>query len=98
MENHQRPSLLLQVGAGRRPSQNDLLWGRGVGPLGHGCFEIGRSGEREAEFEEKRAREEYDAEDRAVSDWFDDVQAVADAAMIAAGFHKHKRQWRRKRI
>ena len=54
--------------------------------------------EAEAEREEKRAeREEYDAEDRAVSEWFDGVQAMADAAMIAAGFHKHKRQWRRKR-
>lgn len=54
--------------------------------------------EREAEREEKRAqRESDDAEDRAVSSWFDQVQAVADAAMIAAEFHKHKRQWRRKR-
>ena len=40
--------------------------------------------EREAELEKERAeREEYEAEDRAVSKWFDDVQAVADAAMIA---------------
>jgi hypothetical protein len=42
-------------------------------------------------------REEADAEERTVSEWFDDVQAVADAAMVAAGFHKHKGQWRRKR-
>ena len=46
---------------------------------------------REANREE---REESDAEEPAVSEWFDDVQAVADAAMIAAGFHKHKGQWR----
>jgi hypothetical protein len=54
--------------------------------------------EREAELEAKRAeREEYDVEDRVVSNWFDDVQAVADAAIVGAGFHKHKGQWRRKR-
>jgi hypothetical protein len=41
--------------------------------------------------------EEFDAEESAVSEWFDGVQAVADAAMIAAGFHQHKGQWRRKR-
>jgi hypothetical protein len=54
--------------------------------------------EREAKREAARAeREEANAEERAVSGWFDDVQAVADAAMVAAGFHKHKGQWRRKR-
>ena len=54
--------------------------------------------EREAERDERRAeREENRAEEKAVADWFDDVQAVADAAMIAAGFHKHKGQWRRRR-
>jgi hypothetical protein len=54
--------------------------------------------EREAERDERRAeREENRAEEKAVADWYDDVQAVADAAMIAAGFHKHKGQWRRKR-
>ena len=54
--------------------------------------------EREAEREAVRAeREEADAEEQVVSEWFDGVQAVADAAMIAAGFHKHKGQWRRKR-
>jgi hypothetical protein len=54
--------------------------------------------EREAEREEARVeREEADAEERAIAEWFDGVQAVADAAMVAAGFHKHKGQWRRKR-
>ena len=42
-------------------------------------------------------REEAAAEERAIAEWFDSVQAVADAAMVAAGFHKHKGQWRRKR-
>jgi hypothetical protein len=54
--------------------------------------------EREAERDQRRAeREEYESEEKVVAEWFDDVQAVADAAMVAAGFHKPKGQWRRKR-
>ena len=45
----------------------------------------------------REQREEFMAEETVVSEWFDGVQAVADAAMIAAGFHQHKGQWRRKR-
>jgi hypothetical protein len=61
-------------------------------------FEAMERAEREAERDERRAeREEFATEESAVADWFDDVQAVADAAMLAAGFHKHKGQWRRKR-
>jgi hypothetical protein len=46
---------------------------------------------------EREEREESDTEERAVAEWFDDVQAVADGTMVEAGFHKHKGQWRRKR-
>src|SRR5271165_7516822 len=53
-----------------------------------------RAAERWAEQEE---REESDAEEQAVAEWFDGVQAVADAAMAEAGFHKHRGQWWRKR-
>jgi hypothetical protein len=54
--------------------------------------------ERAAErWGEREAREEFDNEERAVADWFDGVQAVADTAMAEAGFHKHRGQWRRKR-
>ena len=53
-----------------------------------------RAAERRAEREE---REESDAEEKTLADWFDDVQAVADAMMAEAGFHKHRDQWRRKR-
>jgi hypothetical protein len=54
--------------------------------------------DRAAEREEIREeRQESDAEETAVSEWFDQVQAVADAAMIVAGFHNHKGHWRRKR-
>jgi hypothetical protein len=54
--------------------------------------------ERAADREELREqRDEFMAEETVVSEWFDGVQAVADGAMIAAGFHKHEGQWRRKR-
>jgi len=46
---------------------------------------------------EQEEREESDEEERAFAEWFDDVQAVADAAMVEGGFHNHKGQWRRKR-
>jgi hypothetical protein len=45
----------------------------------------------------REERQESDAEETAVSEWFDQIQAAAEAAMIDAGFHKHKGQWRRKR-
>jgi hypothetical protein len=54
--------------------------------------------ERAANREQLREeRQDSEAEETAVSEWFDGVQAVANAAMIAAGFHQHKGQWRRKR-
>jgi len=53
--------------------------------------------EREDERERRRAeREAFQAEGRAFSEWFDQVQALADAAIASAGFHKRKGQWRRK--
>jgi hypothetical protein len=55
--------------------------------------QLERAAERWAEREE---REESAAEHKAIADWFDGVQAVADAAMAEAGFHKHRGQWRRK--
>jgi hypothetical protein len=55
---------------------------------------LDRVAEREKLREE---RKESDAEETAVSEWFDQVQAAADAAMVEAGFHQHKGQWRRKR-
>ena len=43
-------------------------------------------------------REEAEAEEKDIAEWFARVEAVADAAMFAAGFHKHKRsRWRRRR-
>src|SRR4051794_3897126 len=54
--------------------------------------------EREAERERSRAeREQAEREDAEIRAWFDRVQAVADAALYAAGYHKRKGQWRRRR-
>ncbi|WP_145268750.1 hypothetical protein [Tautonia plasticadhaerens] len=51
--------------------------------------------EREEELEEREAAER---QERELSEWFDRVEAVAHAALIAAGFHRHKRgEWRRRR-
>lgn len=54
-----------------------------------------REMEREAEREEREAAER---EDRELTEWFDRIEAVAHAAIIAAGFYRHKRgEWRRRR-
>jgi hypothetical protein len=54
--------------------------------------------ERVIEREQNREeREVADTEERAITEWFDRGQLVANLAMLAAGFHKHKGQWRRKR-
>src|SRR5262245_28141337 len=54
--------------------------------------------EREANRERLREeREETATEERASSRWFDDVQAVANVAMIAAGYHRRKGEWRKRR-
>ena len=73
-------------------------FGAGESGLLISLLELEDRAEREAEREQRQAeKEEFETEEKAVAEWFDDVQAVADAAMIAAGFHKHKGQWRRKR-
>ena len=54
--------------------------------------------EREEERKRRRdEREESALEEKFIVDWFDSIQVEADAVMIAAGYHKHKGQWRRKR-
>lgn len=51
--------------------------------------------DREAERTERQAEVK---ELGAVVDWFDQVEAVANAAFEVAGFHKHRRgEWRRRR-
>ena len=55
--------------------------------------------EREVKRAEERAeRERAEAEDRAVAEWFDQVEVLAQAALVAAGYHQHKRgEWRKRR-
>ena len=43
-------------------------------------------------------RERDDAEDREFDTWFAQVEAIANAAMLVAGYHKHHRgEWRKRR-
>src|SRR5262245_62086093 len=42
-------------------------------------------------------RAEIAAIDAGVEKGVDDLVALADAHLLASGFHKHKRQWRRRR-
>jgi hypothetical protein len=73
-------------------------FGAGESGLLISLLELEDRAEREAEREKRRAeKEEFETEESAVAEWFDDVQAVADATMITAGYHKHKGKWRRKR-
>jgi hypothetical protein len=73
-------------------------FGAGESGLLISLLELEDRAEREAEREQRQAeKQEFDIEEKAVAEWFDDVQTVADAAMIAAGYRKHKGQWRRKR-
>jgi hypothetical protein len=53
-----------------------------------------RQDEREAWKSERGAME---AEDREVDDWYGAIEAAADLALEAAGYHKHRGQWRRRR-
>jgi hypothetical protein len=73
-------------------------FGAGESGLLMSLLQLEDRAEREAEREKGQAeKEECETEEKAVSECFDQVRAVADAAMIAAGYHKHKGQWRRKR-
>src|SRR5206468_392573 len=50
---------------------------------------------RETERWDRRAeRDRAEAEDRELADWFERVEAVATGALLAAGYHKHRGQWR----
>jgi hypothetical protein len=41
--------------------------------------------------------ERLDAAERALTDYSEHVEALTRAALFAAGFHLHKRQWRKRR-
>ena len=52
-------------------------------------------GERRAE--KLAEREAAEREERVVADWFDQIETIATGAMLAAGYHKHRGQWRKRR-
>jgi hypothetical protein len=55
--------------------------------------------EEQAREERGRLREErrrMEREERETATWFENVEVLADAAMLAAGFHRHHREWRRR--
>jgi hypothetical protein len=54
-----------------------------------------RDEDREEDWKAAVAR--LDAEERANAEMFDRVQSLVDAALVAAGYHRHKRQWRKRR-
>jgi hypothetical protein len=52
----------------------------------------------ELEMLEQRARREVDdANERGLTDYCDRVEDLARAALYAAGYHRPKREWRRRR-
>ncbi len=54
--------------------------------------------ERDAQREEIRAeREALVTVERALDDYFEQVENLARAALYAAGFHRPKREWRKRR-
>jgi hypothetical protein len=56
--------------------------------------------ERDAQRQAERLeREQAGAEDRDFMEWFNQVEAVAHAALDAAGYHRHHRgEWRKRRV
>src|SRR4051794_14067281 len=42
-------------------------------------------------------RQTIEREEQRLTDWFQAVEDVAKGAMLAAGFHLHRGQWRRRR-
>ena len=44
----------------------------------------------------KEERERLCETDHAIAAMFDEVELAADATMIAAGYHRHKGEWRRR--
>jgi hypothetical protein len=44
------------------------------------------------------AREKAARDERAITDWFAEVEVIARAALVATGHRMHKGQWRRRRV
>ena len=74
----------------------------GGGGLLGACFEaLDRESREERAFKQQQRKEAAGAMraiDRAAKESWKEIRAAHEAAMMAAGYHKHKRQWRKKRV
>jgi hypothetical protein len=72
----------------------------GVGDLANLSAELlalEQEDRRLAELRKRQRRQALEALDAEIDALSDVVSTMTQATMIAAGFHQHKRQWRRKR-
>ena len=72
----------------------------GVGDLANlsaGFLALEQEDRRLAELRKRQQRQALEALDAEIDALSDVVSTMTQATMIAAGFHQHKRQWRRKR-
>ena len=88
-ERHGRPAYYRSVRQGGRVRSVYL----GIGQQAIDLAERDAAIKRES----KRVREASEQAERQAREWFDTVEVITRAALIAAGCHQHKRQWRRKR-
>jgi hypothetical protein len=73
----------------------------GGGLLGALAEELDREAKEDRAFklrQRKAAAEAMRAIDQASKESWKEIRAAHEAAMIAAGYHKHNRQWRKKRV
>jgi hypothetical protein len=71
----------------------------GSGEVARRLSQLDESRAREEQIKRARARMErevFEAHDETVERTCSMVEILADATLLAAGFHTHKRQWRRK--
>jgi hypothetical protein len=91
-----RPYLYQSVRRGGRVTSEY----RGSGPT---ALLIGRieAGERQqavdCEEDWKAERERMETEEQAVAEMFDRIATLAEAALVVAGFHRHRGRWRKHR-
>src|SRR3954454_3977837 len=72
--------------------------GRGeVATLMAQVTELDRLERDERREEEQDEREAAEREEMRFAEWFAAVEDLANGALMAAGFHKHRGQWRRRR-
>jgi hypothetical protein len=72
----------------------------GAGPLAEKAAVLDDREKRWREEEaavEREERERLDALDEPVEELFEAVEVLTSAALLAAGYHKHKREWRKRR-